>query len=257
MKKASIIILLVLSVSVFLYVIKPDAIAKNSINWQSQVSPGKLSGAHAQLETNCASCHTAIKGVADEKCISCHANNRALLQRQPTSFHATIGNCASCHVEHQGFNANLTIMNHTALAKIGEKLISDNNSNDPTDGIVSANNALISSLESKLNCASCHSTKDKHLGLFGPDCASCHATTQWTISAFKHPSVNSIDCAQCHQAPPSHYMEHFDMISKRIAARPNDKGSGCCEGVIVSQCYSCHKTTSWNDIQGVGYYKHH
>jgi hypothetical protein len=25
----------------------------------------------------------------------------------------------------------------------------------------------------------------------------------------------------------------------------------------VEQCYLCHQTTAWNDIKGVGWYKHH
>lgn len=82
----------------------------------------------------------------------------------------------------------------------------------------------------------------------GTNCASCHSDKQWTIPEFQHPSVLSINCSQCHQAPPSHYMMHFEMVSKKVAKQ---------EKVVVSQCYSCHKTTSWNDIQGAGYYKHH
>lgn len=228
-------------------------------NWQTQISPGKLSAAHAQLSTQCAACHTAVKGIDDAKCISCHADNKALLERQPTAFHGIIGNCASCHIEHKGMDVNLRKMNHEALAQIGSKMIINgvNISNILDNSIQATNYPLVSGLEATLNCANCHSTKDKHIGLFGQNCASCHATSQWTIPKFQHPSVNSIVCSQCHQAPPSHYMMHFDMVDKLVAARSNVTGNGCCEGVKVNQCYSCHKTTSFNDIQGVGFYKHH
>ncbi|MBI3736827.1 hypothetical protein HY256_09975 [Candidatus Sumerlaeota bacterium] len=53
---------------------------------------------------------------------------------------------------------------------------------------------------------------------------------------------------QCHQAPPSHYMMHFEMVSMKVAGQ---------EHAEVSQCYLCHQTTAWNDIRGVGWYKHH
>lgn len=219
-------------------------------NWQSQVLPGKLSSAHAELETNCAACHTPVKGVEDAKCIACHADNQSLLARQPTAFHAGIGNCAACHVEHLGANANLRAMNHEALARIGinlntEAAAQNNRTNPP---LLPESHPLVSPLEARLDCASCHSAKDKHLDLFGQNCASCHATAQWTIPDFQHPSPRSTDCAQCHQAPPSHYMEHFQMISMRVANQPNAQ---------VNQCYACHQTTSWNDIKGVGFYKHH
>ncbi len=234
-----------------IWILSSFDISNNSINrsvsLQSRISPGKLSTAHAQLATNCASCHTAVKGIDDAKCISCHADNKALLGRQPTAFHANIGNCSSCHIEHQGADANLRVMNHETLARIGTKLINretdmPNKPNNPADY------PRVSVLESTLNCANCHSTKDKHVGFFGQNCASCHATNKWTIQAFQHPSVRSIACAECHKAPPSHYMMHFSMISKKIAGQEN---------ALVNQCYSCHKTTVWNDIQGVGFYKHH
>jgi hypothetical protein len=43
-------------------------------------------------------------------------------------------------------------------------------------------------------------------------------------------------------------MEHFHMVSQRVAGK---------EHARVEQCYLCHQTTSWNDIRGVGWYKHH
>jgi len=102
--------------------------------------------------------------------------------------------------------------------------------------------------EALLNCATCHQTKDRHYGLFGNDCAQCHGTMKWTLLEFRHPSPVSQSCAQCHQAPPSHYMMHFKMISMTFAR------VGKAE---VNQCFLCHLTTSWNDIKGVGFYKHH
>ncbi|MBB1286861.1 hypothetical protein HRH25_20940 [Flavisolibacter sp. BT320] len=248
MKKKTIILsLLIAVVSVAIYYTGTGKLSPT--DWQSGVKPGKLSAAHTSLETNCVSCHTPVKGIDEAKCISCHANNTALIQRQPTVFHATIGNCATCHAEHQGVNANLRVMNHEALASLGEKLSKDNKNSERLKALVMHSNyPLVSSLEAKLDCASCHGTKDKHQGLFGQNCASCHATAQWTIPAFQHPSVLSTSCNSCHQAPPSHYMEHFEMVSMKVAEQEN---------VVVSQCYKCHQTTSWNDIKGVGYYKHH
>lgn len=225
--------------------------AKDSrAGWQSQAMPGKLSAAHAFLETDCASCHTPLQGVDEAKCITCHANNEALLQRQPTAFHAGISNCAVCHIEHQGADANLRVMNHEALARIGVNLIPEGAgvSNQTSVQILPENHPLVSPLEARLDCASCHATKDKHFGLFGQNCAACHATNQWTIPAFQHPSPRSQDCAQCHQAPPSHYMIHFEMVDKNVTKQENAR---------VNQCYVCHQTTAWNDIKGVGFYKHH
>ena len=106
----------------------------------------------------------------------------------------------------------------------------------------------VSDKEALLNCTQCHSNDDRHLGLFGEDCVQCHSTDKWSLPKFIHPSSQSRDCNQCHEAPPSHYMQHFKMISAKVAGEPKAK---------VEECYACHQSTSWNDIKRAGWYKHH
>lgn len=224
--------------------------------WQQMSSPGQLSGAHAFLENNCAACHTPVKGVQGVNCITCHAGNAGLLQRQPTAFHADIVTCTSCHIEHLG-GRTPTKMDHAALARYGLSQLKAQNASDPQslrlrqhidqNGKLAGNNG-ISAFEATLNCVTCHATKDRHRGSFGTACASCHSVAEWTIPEFRHPSPNSRQCVQCHQAPRSHYMMHFKMVSAKVARQPKAK---------VSQCYTCHQTTVWNDIKGVGWYDHH
>ncbi len=226
--------------------------------WQHMVAPGELSQAHASLENNCAACHTPVKGVEAKNCIVCHTGNKTVLQRQPSAFHAGIAECAACHLEHLGRVLRTTKMDHVALARIGVRQVQDaTNAHDKqldalaawmkkTDAAPRA--PQLQRAESQLNCATCHSTKDRHRGLFGNDCAQCHGTTKWTLQEFRHPSSASQSCAQCHQAPPSHYMMHFKMVSMTTAG---------VEKAEVNQCFLCHQTTSWNDIKGVGFYKHH
>jgi hypothetical protein len=228
---------------------------------QRAVRPGELSQPHAFLENNCTACHTAVKGVEAKNCIVCHAGNTALLQRQPSTFHADIASCTACHLEHQGRVPRTTKMDHVALAQIGLNQIhhephkQDKTRDDFAMWLVQgAKVAPLPSMpqlqreEALLNCATCHQTKDRHVGLLGNDCAQCHATAKWTIPEFRHPPPSSQSCAQCHQAPPSHYMMHFKMVSMGVAKM---------EKAEVSQCFLCHQTTSWNDIKGVGFYKHH
>ena len=226
--------------------------------WQHMVAPGELSKPHTFLENNCAACHTPVKGVEAKNCIVCHADNKSLLQRQPSAFHAEISECAACHLEHQGRVPSTTKMDHVALAHIGLKQVQKSaTAHDPQlDALIAwmkqtdaaPHTPQLQRAESQLNCATCHQTKDRHRGLFGNDCAQCHDTTKWTIADYRHPSSASQSCAQCHQAPPSHYMMHFKMISMTVSHM---------EKAEVNQCFLCHQTTSWNDIKGVGFYKHH
>ncbi|AGH54237.1 TPA: hypothetical protein ACGG3U_001262 [Legionella pneumophila] len=238
----------------------------NLAEWQRMASPGELSKAHSFLSHNCTACHTPVKGVEATNCIVCHANNESLLKRQPTSFHANIGSCVACHREHQGESARITQMDHNALVSLGlQQLRAFSNENDEEEQVIinqvmlflaqnESNkspllvNPHLSTQELTLHCASCHQNKDKHFKLFGDDCSACHETAHWSLSEFRHPSPSSMDCAQCHQAPPSHYMEHFNMISKKVAHEHEAR---------VDQCFLCHQTTLWTDIKGVGFYKHH
>ena len=232
------------------------------------VNPGPLSPGHAYLANRCESCHETDVGVTAAKCTGCHANDERLLGRQPTAFHASIRECRTCHVEHQGTNIRPVAMDHVELAEIGSRILARASDGDAASA---AKLTLLGtwlriripgqldeiSAREVLNCVGCHSTIDRHLGLFGKDCGQCHATTSWRIAEYQHPSPSSFDCAQCHQAPPSHYMMHFDMISKKIAGQEDAKVAGCCGPAQVRQCFRCHQTTSWNDIRGLGYYKHH
>jgi hypothetical protein len=228
--------------------------------WAGLASPGALTASHAFLENNCASCHTPMKGVEANSCAVCHANNTAVLQRQPSAFHANVKECAICHVEHRGRGATPAVMDHAAFARLS---LPQGGQESGIPGLLRewgaltasekplVNNPHIGALEATLDCAACHGNQDRHRGYFGRDCAQCHGTspqTKWSIAEFKHPSAGSTDCAQCHQAPPSHYMEHFRMVSMTAAKRSD---------AAVNECFVCHQTTSWNDIKGVGYYKHH
>ena len=193
-------------------------------HWAHVVRPGELSAKHAFLSDKCETCHAPIQGVQATACISCHATDAATLARQSTVFHATIGTCAACHGEHE-VGVRPIAMDHDILKAIGL----------PSD-------------ESVLDCFSCHSNRSPHRDLVGQECATCHLTTSWKVAGFQHPSPSSIECAQCHQAPPSHYMHHFHMISMMVARQPHAR---------VEQCYLCHQTDAWNDMRGVGWYKHH
>ncbi len=211
--------------------------------WQLVYQPGALSHSHAFLSHQCTACHTPpIKGVTTVGCVTCHADNQKLLKRQSTAFHAHVTSCKECHREHQGGEKPPLTMDHESLASIGLRIATKKEPNlvriNPHESV----------LINQLNCATCHGNQDRHRGLFGTTCISCHSTQSWKIAEYRHPSPNNRACAQCHQAPPSHYMGHFEMVSEKVAG---------IEHAQVNQCFLCHRTTSWNDIQGVGWYKHH
>ncbi len=232
-----------------LYLVLGGARAAPATSWLRAASPGPLSAAHATLEGSCASCHRA-GGVDAARCVPCHAAEAALLARESTAFHATARDCRGCHPEHRGRDARPTRMDHRALARLapgaarglaafGDDLRAQLGQRGPT---------VVASAEARLECATCHRLRDRHVGMFGAECATCHGTAGWAVEGYHHPSSRSTDCAQCHRPPRSHTMEHFGMISQPVAGHPEAR---------VDQCYLCHKTTAWNDIRGVGWFECH
>lgn len=228
--------------------------------WEQLIIPGALSEAHAFLNDDCHSCHEVLSGVERQNCVLCHANETSVLGRQPTAFHAEVSDCVGCHREHQGRDANLNTMDHAFLAETLFESLRRNvnlNENSPIFSYVdiigqhlntSLANRDITAESYALDCAGCHSTKDPHFNYMGNDCVQCHNLESWTIAEFRHPTASSTDCVQCHQPPPSHMMEHFTMLSQPVARERN---------APVENCFTCHQTTSWNDIKKIGFYKHH
>lgn len=234
---------------------------------QQLMRPGALSPRHAYLNNQCGACHEPAVGVTVAKCTACHATAERLLGRQPTAFHASVQECSACHIEHQTTGVRPVVMDHVALAEIGARTIQRaahgrfRRGIGPDPESAATLKALETWLHIKspdqldtitareaLNCATCHDSKDPHFKRFGSDCAQCHVMESWIVAGYQHPSPSSTDCVQCHQPPPSHFMGHFSMVSQKFAGKENAR---------VDECFECHNTTSWNDIVGVGFYKHH
>ncbi len=258
------VLIMVLTAAGALAVLKVPSVGAAA---QALLSPGALSPRHAYLSNQCESCHEPTVGVTVAKCTACHANAERLLGRQPTAFHASVQECSGCHLEHQATGVRPVVMDHVALAEIGARTIQraaygkfrPGIGPDPESAatqqslenwlhIKSPEQMDASTAREALNCATCHDSKDPHFKRFGSDCAQCHVVASWIVAGYQHPSPSSTDCVQCHQPPPSHFMEHFSMVSQPFAGKEN---------AGVDECFECHNTTSWNDIVGVGFYKHH
>lgn len=231
--------------------------------WIDAVTPGSLSAAHAQLGAQCEACHVPRRGVEAMTCVTCHTLDGTNLAARPsTAFHVGIGTCSGCHIEHRGRDRRPIDMDHAVLMRAGREraqLGSDSALErmrrffadagaDLVGGPTRPGRSLPPADAGRLVCASCHANQDPHRTLLGGECQTCHSTGTWTVAGFRHPSPRSQDCAQCHQAPPSHYMMHFEMIDRTITGQRHAQ---------VEQCQLCHLTDSWNNIRGVGWYKHH
>ena len=221
--------------------------------WRTAVTPGPLSAAHAFLDAQCESCHAPDRGVEAATCLTCHAFAPELLAKPSTAFHANIGDCASCHVEHRGGDRPIR-MDHGALVAAGAARAPDPAGRgalaalerllDEAGATLGPPGAPLPAEEAgRLACATCHAAEDPHQGRFGATCQSCHTTANWAVAGWQHPSPRSTDCAQCHQPPPSHSAEHFLGTAQRVATRRPAR---------LEQCYLCHQTNSFRSFRNTG-----
>ena len=238
--------------------------------WTAAASPGPLSAAHGSVGTRCEACHAPLRGAEAAACLTCHAADAPQLVTRPsTAFHVDVATCAGCHVEHLGPGLRPISMDHAVLARAGHAraaplgggredvrrhalaglgLLLRGGAVDLVASAGTPGRSLAPAEAAHLDCAACHVNRDPHRSLFGRECQACHTTAAWAVAGYRHPSPRSQDCAQCHQAPPSHYMMHFEMMDRTVTGQMH---------VRVEQCFLCHQTDDWNNIRGVGWLKHH
>ena len=79
---------------------------------ETLVMPGKVISGHADLESECSNCHKKFeRGKQRELCLDCHDDVAADLKSE-RGFHGLPGNartqeCASCHTDHEGRDADI------------------------------------------------------------------------------------------------------------------------------------------------------
>jgi hypothetical protein len=198
------------------------------------VSPGPLVKAHADLATNCFSCHVALRGTAADKCVACHAlpdiglrtsKGAALPQKGlKTSFHQQLSeqNCMACHTDHAG----------PKLVQGSRKLFS---------------HALLKP-EVRQECATCHTkpANDKLHAQIQGNCAQCHPPTAWKPATFDHSKLfvlnedHNATCITCHTGNDySRYTCYggHEHTPSNILRKHEEKGIS-----DLANCVKCHRS---------------
>ncbi len=155
------------------------------------VAPGPLVKAHSDINTDCFACHAPLRGVASERCVTCHALPDIGLRTTKgapvpksagkTSFHQDLleQNCSACHSDHQA----------PRLTQRVRKPFS---------------HALLRT-ETRDRCETCHKgpMDTLHRQISG-NCAQCHTPQQWKPATFNHDKFFLLDkdhnatCVTCH-----------------------------------------------------------
>lgn len=215
------------------------------------LAPGPLARGHANLEGDekCDACHSAGRGISNQKCAGCHAPI-AREQALGTGLHGRKfkgQSCAQCHSDHHGRDFSLIRWEPQAFhhedagwALRGAHAKTACNGCHKTKSYIGLSQS----------CASCHA--DPHQARFGAQCASCHGEASWNqlqLSRFDHELARyplrgahaSVACAKCHQGSPPHYKELEFSSCTSCHQDPH-------QGKLGSACERCHKVDAWKSI---------
>jgi len=212
-------------------------------------SPGPLSKAHASLEglSKCQSCHEPGRQVTAAKCLACHAPIAARIAQKKGVHRDVGGECARCHVEHNGVDAELRPIDLKAFdhrAETGFAL------DGRHAGVACARcHATRSFLKASPACASCHA--DPHKGTLGPTCSTCHSTDvpfKQAAQQFDHSRAafpltgrhQQVACAKCHVNGRFRGIAFSSCAS--CHAEPHAKKFG-------ADCAACHTTSQWKTLK--------
>lgn len=189
------------------------------------ISPGPVIPAHGEIARDCFACHSPLRGVAPERCQSCHVladigirstqgivlikpqHNKTLNQQPQIAFHQqlTEQNCMACHSDHVGPKLTRQSQQEFSHALLNPQV--------------------------RTQCDSCHTRPDNtlHTTLYTaqnpPACSQCHNTNAWKAAAFNHdllPAGTQLTCNNCHAKPQNDFHAH-----------------------IQGDCQQCHSVKQW------------
>lgn len=224
------------------------AVPARAVDWQKMVMPGPLAGAHAELESDCASCHKAFDGGAERQlCMTCHEEVAADVAAK-TGYHgrqtmALSGPCRSCHAEHKGRSAD--------ILGLSEATFDHARTDYPLAGAhqrVACDGCHVEGRRrdaAPQDCVGCHREDDPHGDAMSDDCDSCHDEVRWQATRFDHDRTDhpltgahrEAACDGCHAG------RRFEGTpTECIACHAIDDAHG---GRFGRACADCHTTTAW------------
>jgi hypothetical protein len=240
---------------------------------RAQISPGKLSKAHQDLEgvTNCSQCHESGSEISGSKCLTCHAEIKMQIDvKRGFHFENSRGSCITCHKEHLGRDSKITRFEETQFdhAKSGfpltgkhasikcEECHAEKNirSSEVRKGLSVFPHKTFLGLDQR--CISCH--VDRHRGLVSADCQSCHSANAWAISTFDHSKTKfalagkhaTVECVKCHdgarkKGPTDPILFGAKSYSDCTPCHLSPHGPKLAD----KTCRSCHGVEGWTIVK--------
>lgn len=246
------------------------------VDSNGQISPGKLSKAHAHLEgiSNCTQCHDLGNKVPDQKCLDCHNEIDDLIQSN-RGFHVSSEvsskNCIECHNEHHGKKFNMVRFDEEAFdhALAGYELegnhavIDCRECHQPDfikDADIKEREGTFLGLQTA--CLDCHD--DYHQKTLGNDCIQCHSFDRFEpASKFDHSKADfllrgahvNVECIECHPVIVKNGTD-FQQFTDLAFNNCIDCHYDPHDGHLAGSCIQCHTESSFTNFVGQGKFDH-
>ena len=246
-------------------------VAAEIISGNSMFNPGALNAqagtalggvtSHAEIGEDCSQCHPPFWSAETmtDRCLNCHVD----IDKQMgdiASLHGILfqGNsppCQTCHTEHHGADAPLTVMDTTDFPHdpTGFSLAGhETNSNGDRFTCTDCHTNGFSTFDQQ-TCVDCHRTidaayMDTHLTDFGENCLACHDGVD-RYGDFDHNQVTfaltgkhlQVDCSGCHLNART----ITDLQNTPTACEGCHLSDDAHAGKFGSECGACHTPDGW------------
>lgn len=215
------------------------------------IMPGPVIGAHAEIESDCDSCHAPLSDTPQNQlCVACHEDIGADVERE-RGFHgrdpeASTAECASCHTDHEGRDAQVVLFDADSFDHRFTDFPLLGGHGDATCDACHVEDALFRDAPSE--CIVCHRDDDHHDGALGEACGDCHNASDWRFVRFDHAKTGfaltgghkSATCEACH-------------TTADYAATPTEcvachRQEDVHKGRNGTECGDCHVTANWQQL---------
>ncbi len=217
---------------------------------ETLVMPGEVVNAHADLESECSSCHKMFdKQRQRQLCLDCHEEVADDLS-QRNGYHglrSEIGEsqCSSCHTDHEGRDAVIVVMDEDTF----DHGFTDFELNDAhaDASCKDCHEPDTKHRDAGPDCIDCHREDEPHENTMGSECATCHQSETWLEAEFDHDTTNFLLLGKHRQS------ECLDCHENRTFAKPATSCFGCHaeddahNGRSGDACENCHNPTDWSD----------
>jgi hypothetical protein len=221
---------------------------------ESVLMPGKVIEGHANVETDCKSCHARFKKSAQNAlCLDCHKDvAKDVAQKQGYHGRLTEQECRVCHTEHKGRTMNIAPLDEKSFDhKLTDFMLKGGHTNAKVS-CRDCHKPKVKFRDAPSDCFACHKKDDKHKGSLGTQCADCHQESDWKKTLFDHSKTKfpltgkhrDVICKDCHADP-----KFKGAPTACVACHKKDDDRNGHKGKFGDKCESCHVEKSWKTTE--------